>query len=117
MCELVNLLCLRNMLGIKYDKYVWKNTVIERIQEYGRRQWMNCFGINEREQQYVHMKSQPKNEKYANGSVGARLMFRRSCLPVRSSKGMEWKCEDDLCVCVGQKKQRSMCFLSVNAMT
>ena len=44
-----------------------------RIQEYGRRQWRNGFGINEREQQYVHMKSQPKNEKYANGSVGARV--------------------------------------------
>ena len=41
--------------------------------------------INEREQQYVHMKSQPKNEKYANGSVGARLMVRGGCLPVRGS--------------------------------
>ena len=30
------------------------------IQEYGRRPWRNGFGINEREQQYVHMKSQPK---------------------------------------------------------
>ena len=29
----------------------------------------NGFGINEREQQYLHIKSQPKNEKYANGSV------------------------------------------------
>ena len=29
------------------------------------------FGINEREQQYVHMKSQPKNKKYANSSVGS----------------------------------------------
>ena len=44
-----------------------------RIQEDGRRQWRNGLGINEREQQYVHMKSQPKNEKYANGSVGARV--------------------------------------------
>ena len=63
-----------------------------RIQEeYGRRQWRNGFGINEREQQYVHMNSQPKNEKYANGSVGARvrLMVREGCLPVRGSKGME----------------------------
>ena len=36
-------------------------------------------GINEREQQYVQMKSQLKNEKYANGSMGARvrLMVRR----------------------------------------
>ena len=66
-----------------------------------RRQWRNVFGINEREQQYVHMMSQPKNEKYANGSVGARvgLMVRGGCLPVRGSKGMEWKYDDDLCVC------------------
>ena len=30
---------------------------------------------------------------------------------------MEWKYDDDLCVGVGQKQHRSMCFLSVNAMT
>ena len=61
------------------------------VREDGRRQWRNGFGINEREQQYVHMKSQPKNEKYANGSVGARvsLMVRGGCLPIRGSKGME----------------------------
>ena len=48
------------------------------------------IGINEREQQYVHVKSQPKNEKYANGSVGARvrLMVRGGCLSVGCSK--EW---------------------------
>ena len=34
-----------------------------RIKEYGRRQWRNGYGINEREQQYVHMKSQQKNKK------------------------------------------------------
>ena len=51
--------------------------------------------------QYVHMKSQPRNEKYANGSVGARvgLLVRGGFLPVRGSKGMEWKYDDDLCVC------------------
>ena len=42
-----------------------------------------------------------KYEKYANGSVGARvrLMVRGGCLPVRGSKGMDWKYDDDLCVC------------------
>ena len=89
--ELVNLPWLKNinkegmaMLGMKYDRSVWKKTLVARIQEDGRRQWRNGFGINEREQQYVHMKSQPKNEKYANGSVGARvrLMVRGGCLPV-----------------------------------
>ena len=35
-------------------------TLVARIQEYGKRQWRNGFVINEREQQYVHMKSQPK---------------------------------------------------------
>ena len=40
---------------------------------------------------YVQMKSQPKNEKYATGSVGARvrLIVRGCSLPVRGSKGME----------------------------
>ena len=81
-----------------------------RFQEDGRRQWRNGFGINEREQQYVHIKSQPKNEKYANGSVGARvrLMVRGGCLPVRGSKGMEWKYDDDLleCKCYDMVRRR-----------
>ena len=58
---------------------------MEGIQEYGRKWRSIGFGINEREQQYVHVKSQPKKkEKYANGSVGARvrLMVREGCLPV-----------------------------------
>ena len=66
--ELVNLLWLDNinkegmsMLGMKYDRSVWKKTLVAIIHEHGRRQWRICFGINEREQQYVHMKSQPKN--------------------------------------------------------
>ena len=59
LCELVNLPCLRNlnkegmaMLGMKYDRNVWKKTFVEIIQEYGRRRWWNGFGIN---QQYVHV--------------------------------------------------------------
>ena len=96
--ELVNLLWLRNInkegmatIGMKYDKNVWKKTLVARIQECDRIQWRNGFGINEREQQYVHMQSHPTNEKYANDSVGARvrLMVRGGCLPVRGSKGME----------------------------
>ena len=65
------------------------------------RQCRNGFGINEREQQYVHMNSQPMNEKYANDSVGVRvrLMVRGGYLPVRGSKGMEWKYDADLSVC------------------
>ena len=98
------------MLGMKYYRNVWKKTFVERIQEYGRRRWRGGFGINEREQQYVHVKSQHKNEKYANGSVGARvrLMVRGGCLPVRGSKIMEIMMM--ISVCVGQKKQRYMCF-------
>ena len=98
---------------------MWEKTFEARIQEYGRKQWRNGFDINEREQQYAHIQSQPRNEKYANGSMGARvrLMVRGGCLPVRGSKGVEWKYDDDLCVCVGQEKQRCMCFLSVNVMT
>ena len=59
---------------------------------------MNGFGINYGEQDYLKLKSQPKNEKYENGSVGARvrLMVRRGCLPVR---GMELKYFDELREC------------------
>ena len=39
--------------GMEYDRIVGKNTFEARIQEYGRKQWRNGFGINEREQQYV----------------------------------------------------------------
>ena len=38
-----------------------------RIQEYGSRQWRNDFGINEREQQYVYIKSQCGSESGING--------------------------------------------------
>ena len=87
---------------MKYDGSVWKKALME----VGRIQWRNGFCINEREQQYVHMKSQPKNGKYANGSVGARvrLMVIGGFLPVRGSKIMEWKYNDDLCVCGTKEK-------------
>ena len=99
------------MLGIKFDRNLWKKTFVVRIQEYGRRPWRNGFGINEREQQYVYMKSQTQNEKYANGSVESRvrLMFRGGCLPVRGSKGMECKYDDDLCVCGTKETARDPC--------
>ena len=42
--------------------------------------------MSEREQQYVHMKSQ---QKIRNMQMAARLMVRGGCLPVRGSKGME----------------------------
>ena len=57
--------------------------------------------MNKREQQYLQVKSQPTNEKYGNGSVGARgrLMFRGGCLPVRGSKGIEWN-RNTMMICV-----------------
>ena len=65
--QLVNLVWLKNinkegmaMLGMKYDRSVWNKTFVTIFQEDGRRQWRNGFGIIEREQQYVYMKSQPK---------------------------------------------------------
>ena len=110
--ELVDLLWLQNiskegmaMFGMEYDRDVWKKINVERIKEYGRRWWMNSFGINDKEQEYLNVKSQPNNEKYANGSVGARvrLIVRGGCLPVRGFKGMELTYDDDLCEC-GTKK-------------
>ena len=48
------------------------------------------FGMNEGEQQYLQVKSQPKNDKYAIRSVGSivRLMVRGGFLSVRGSKRM-----------------------------
>ena len=58
----------------------------------------DCFVMNEREQQYLEVKSQPQNEKYANGIVGARvrLMVRGDCLLLRVQK--EHNYGDDMCV-------------------
>ena len=44
----------------------------ENLYEYGRRQWRNGFGINERTTVCTHEES-TKKYKYANGSVGARV--------------------------------------------
>ena len=41
----------------------------------------------------------PRNESFADGSVGARvrLMVRGGCLPVRESERMTWKYDDCSC--------------------
>ena len=77
--ELVNLLWLRHinkegmaMLGLKYYRNVWKKTFVARILEYGRRQWRNGFGINESEQQYVHMRIQPKKIEICKWQCGSK---------------------------------------------
>ena len=54
------------------------------------------------------MKSQLKNEKYANGRV--RLMVRGGCFSVRGSKEMELIYDDNLCVC-GTKETEIHAFL------
>ena len=78
------------MPGMEYDRNLWKKINAEKIKEYGRR-WWRKFRKNDREQEYLKVKSQPKNKKCANLCVGAkvRLMVRGGCLPVRGSKGME----------------------------
>ena len=92
--ELVDLLWLRNigkegmaMFGLESDRDVWKSINVERIKEYGRIWWMNDFGINGREQEYLKVKSTTRD----------RLMIRGGCQLVRGLKGMEWKYADDLC--------------------
>ena len=42
------------------------------------------------------MKESPRNESFADGSVGARvrLIVRGECLPVRGSERMTWKYDD-----------------------
>ena len=66
--------------------------------------------MKKREQPYLQVKSQPKNEKYANDSMEARvrLMVRGGCLTVSGFKGMEY--DDDLvCVCVSDQRNRDTC--------
>ena len=56
------------------------------VREYksGRRAWKDGFNDTEMEKEYVRMKESPRNESFADGSVGARvrLMVRGGCLPV-----------------------------------
>ena len=58
--ELVNVLWLPNsskegmaMFVMEYDRDVWKKIHVERIKEYGRRWWMNGFGINDTEHELM----------------------------------------------------------------
>ena len=83
--ELVNIILLRDVsvngmvsIGMKMDRKVWKKYICERIQEVGRQSWKNGFNDTEREKEYVEMKRCPRNESFADGSVGARvrLMMR-----------------------------------------
>ena len=58
--------------------------------------------------EYVQMKESPRNESFADGSVGARdrMMVRGGCLPVRGSERMTWKYDDCRC------GYRDMCYLN-----
>ena len=91
--ELVNLGTNVEGEGCKY--------ICERIQKSGRRAWKDGFNDTEREKEYVQMKESPRNESFADGSVGARvrLMVRGGCLPVRGSERMTWKYDDCRCGC------------------
>ena len=53
------------------------------------------------------MKSQSKHEKSAIGSVGARvkLMVKGCCMPARGSKGLEWKYDNNWCMCVTKETE------------
>ena len=75
---------------MEYDRNMWKNIIVERVKDYEMRWQRNGLGMNDTEHEYLQMKSLTKNEKYANGSAGARvrLIVRGGWLPVRSSKGI-----------------------------
>ena len=86
-------------LGMNVDGEGWKKYICERIQECDRRAWKYGFNDTEREKEYVRMKESPRNESFADGSVGAtvRLMVRVGCLPVKGSERMTWKYDDCMC--------------------
>ena len=98
--EMVNLIWLREVsvngmvnLGINVDGKGCKKYICEIIQEGGRGAWKYGFNDTDREKEYVRMKESPRNESFADGSVGARerLMVRVGCLPMRESGRMAWK--------------------------
>ena len=59
------------------------------------------FNDTERKKEYVEMKRYPRNESFADGSVGARvrMMVRGGCLLVRGNEMKAWKYGDDCCWC------------------
>ena len=95
----VNLLWLRNiskeamaMLGMEYHINVGKKTLRE-YREYGRRWYRNGSDMNGREQQYLQVKSQPKYEKYPNGSGGrfpTGKRFKGNGIEIRWWSVCEW---------------------------
>ena len=60
----------------------------------------------------MKMKRCPRNESFADGSVGVRvrLMVRGGCLPVRGSERMAWKYDDDCCGCGQVKTEEHVLF-------
>ena len=77
---------------------------------------MNGFGINDREQVYFKVKRQPKNGKYAYGSVEAkRVRLMEGRLPTGEMLYMNRNMLM-ICVSVGQRKLGYMCCLSTNAI-
>ena len=60
----------------------------------------------------MEMKRWPRNESFAHGSVGARvrLVVSGGCLPVRGSKRMTWKYDDDCCVCEQVETEEHVLF-------
>ena len=65
----------------------------------------------------MKMKRCPMNERFADGSVGARvrLMVRGGCLPVRRSERVAWKYDNDCCGC-GQVESEYMCGFNATDM-
>ena len=56
----------------------------------------------------------PNELEFAHGRVGGRvrLMVMRECLPVKGSKRMAWKYDDECGAC-GQVELKNMCCLTV----
>ena len=101
--ELVNLIWLREeslngmvKLGMNVNGEFGKKHICNRIRKVGKQVSKNGFNDTEREKEYVQMIECPRNERFAYGSVGARvrLMVRGGCFPVRGSEGMKWKYDD-----------------------
>ena len=89
----------------------WKKYVNNKILYVGQKIWINSFGNSNRAQEYVSKRRHPINDKYVNCGVGAMvgMMVRGSFLTVRSTS-MQWKYDDERCVCGDVVSEENVLF-------
>ena len=91
-----------NEIGGKEEE-VSQRVMEDKIRQYGNAVWNKKCQGSVRLEAYGERKWDGKLERYADGSVGAkvRMMMRGDSLVVRGSRNMEWRYRDRRCECGG----------------